>query len=110
LDSNPQPSLSAALDALWSRFLPEMENRVAILIAAAGAAQSGRLTDVQRENACAAAHKLAGTLGTFGLDRGTTLARNLENAYAEPSGHSTIPAADLIAITAELRDLIKNRK
>ena len=46
----------------------------------------GSLTAEQREQASSAAHKLAGVLGTFGLDEGTNLAREAEILYSSGSG------------------------
>ncbi len=74
-----------AMDGLWVRFLPEIKERVAVLEAAAQAAGEGTLTGKQREAAQAAAHKLAGVLGTFGLTRGTVLARELELTFGRES-------------------------
>ena len=69
-----------------------------------------------RENAEAhsAAHKLAGTLGTFKLMRGTVLARDLEHAELQRSNddpdcgvrHPRITSA----IAAKLRAVIEERK
>jgi HPt (histidine-containing phosphotransfer) domain-containing protein len=70
--------MAEALARLWTRFLPEIEQRVSIIEAAAKALTAGSLEEPQREAAHAAAHKLAGTLGTFGLHRGTEIAREAE--------------------------------
>jgi HPt (histidine-containing phosphotransfer) domain-containing protein len=102
------PSLSDALDRLWTRFLPEIESRVCVLEVAALAQASGSLTQEQREAAHAAAHKLAGTLGTFGLHRGTELARQMELAFAEEMPASA--GAELSSWIAEIRVLMNRRK
>ncbi len=70
-----EAALSQAIDRLWARFLPEIRERVAILEAAASAVAAGKLSATRRQAAQAAAHKLAGVLGTFSLTRGTVLAR-----------------------------------
>ena len=110
MDYVQSSSLSGALDALWYRFLPEMQGRVAILDSAAEAYRSGNLSDGQREEAHAAAHKLAGVLGTFGLSRGTALARELESLFAEGAGHSLSKTEQVVAASAELRVIVGNRK
>jgi HPt (histidine-containing phosphotransfer) domain-containing protein len=102
------PSLSNALDRLWARFLPEIENRVSIVEVAVLALEAGSLTKEQREAAHAAAHKLSGTLGTFGLHRGTELARQIEVAFAEELTAST--ATDLSSWIAEIRVLMNRRQ
>jgi HPt (histidine-containing phosphotransfer) domain-containing protein len=64
----------------------------------------------KREAANAAAHKLAGTLGTFSLTRGTVLARQLELMYSQETGPLPVFAKSLSSITAELRSIVENRK
>jgi len=98
--------IAAALDRLWVRFLPEIRARVEILEAAALALAGGTLSLAQRESAAGAAHKLAGTLGTFSLARGTVVARELELLYSDGDGPSTESAAQL---AAELRNLVERR-
>ena len=110
MGSNEQPSLTGALDTLWVRFLPEMEGRVALLEAAAEAFRSNRLSAQQQEEAHAAAHKLAGVLGTFGLARGTVLARELEIVYSRQNGRDPAQAEHLSQIAFELRAILASRK
>jgi HPt (histidine-containing phosphotransfer) domain-containing protein len=101
------PTIADALARLWTKFRPEMETRVSVLEAAAEALAVGSLSDEQRELAVGAAHKLAGTLGTFGLHRGTALASECEQFLAgeNPPGSEF----DLETKTSELRALIKSR-
>ena len=103
-------ALSQAMDGLWERFLPEIKDRVVVLEAAAQAAGKGKLTAKQREAAQSAAHKLAGVLGTFGLTRGTVLARELELTFARESSPRRDSGAKLAEIAAELRAMIESRK
>jgi len=103
----PQSGLSSALDRLWLQFRPQMEERLARLEAASTALAANTLSPDQSSAAASAAHKLAGVLGTFGLARGTDLARQLELCYsAVPISAS---ARQLASLTAELRSLIVNR-
>lgn len=95
---------------MWQRFLPEIRERVAVLEAAVAAAVTQELGGKQREAAQAAAHKLAGVLGTFGLERGTILAREIELLFARESSLSTDAGAHLAAAAAELRAMVENRK
>ena len=99
-------AISAALERLWVRFLPEMRARVEILEAAAVALAGGTLSGEQRGAAASAAHKLAGTLGTFSLARGTVLARELEQLYAGGDGPSSETAAQM---AKELREMVEGR-
>jgi len=103
-ESVPQQALNEALDRLWKQFLPQIEDRVAAIESASQALASGELTDVQRDAAHAAAHKLAGVLGTFGLTRGTILAREAEflcSGDADPAA-----ASQLSEIARQLRALV----
>ncbi|MGB7547995.1 MAG: Hpt domain-containing protein [Terracidiphilus sp.] len=103
-------SLAEAMNRLWAQFLPQMEERVATLEAAAAALAERTLTAAWREQATSAAHKLAGVLGTFGLVEGTLLAREAEGFY------SGAPAGDAAAdgrpgeIASQLRAMLAARK
>ena len=103
-----KPSIADALNRLWIRFLPEIEGRITILETASQALANSSLTDEQREEAHAAAHKLSGTLGTFGLDRGTELARRAELEF-EKQSPSVVPA-ELTAWISELGLLVRSRQ
>jgi len=101
------PAMLEALGRLWTKFLPEIENRMAILEAAVRSLEAGSLSGDERESAHQAAHKLAGVLGTFGLHRGTELARQAELVFAE---ERTASAGELSSWVSELRLLIDRRK
>lgn len=106
----PQNTLSHALDGLWQRFLPEIIERVDVLQLAATAIAGSGLDPDEREAAQAAAHKLAGVLGTFGLSRGTELAREIEGLLASQPSVNSQAGARFAAAAAELREVIQNRK
>jgi HPt (histidine-containing phosphotransfer) domain-containing protein len=106
MSTNPA-TIADALSRLWARFLPEIEIRVGLVAAAASALAAGELTAEQRVQAHEAAHKLAGSLGTFGLHRGTELARRAELALAEEPVAATV--AELASWVAELQSLIRDR-
>ncbi len=103
-------NLNQALDELWVRFLPEIEERVKLLAAAAAAAAQNKLAAPEREAAHAAAHNLAGVLGTFGLVRGTELARELEVAFESGSDIDRETGVRLSGSVTEVRALIEGRK
>jgi HPt (histidine-containing phosphotransfer) domain-containing protein len=96
--------MAAALARMWAKFLPEIDARLKILEEAAAA---NPLSQELQAAAHAAAHKLAGSLGMFGLQRGTELARQAELALAEDP--ITATSAELALWVAEMRDLILNR-
>jgi hypothetical protein len=107
-DSNPPP-LAAALDRLWTQFLPQFEERITVLENSAAALANGTLSAGQREEAHYAAHKLAGVLGTFGLVEGTDLAREAEVVYAGAREIDPGTALRLTQISARLRSLVESR-
>lgn len=104
------PSVSAMLDQLWAKFLPQIEERVAVLGRAVEELAQGNLSPALREDAHHAAHKLAGSLGTFGLADGTTLAREAENLLAGTEPVASAAASRLGAILIELQKLIRSKR
>jgi HPt (histidine-containing phosphotransfer) domain-containing protein len=110
MNSSGPPSLTDALDRLWDQFLPQIEERVAAMESANATLVAGKLHDDQRAAANAAAHKLAGVLGTFGLTKGTILAREAEIIYSGDVDAEPAVASRLAEIADELKVLIANRK
>ena len=108
--AGPQPEIAEALKLLWLKFLPQMQERVAVLEEANSALQSSSLSDEQRAAAGAAAHKLAGSLGTFGLTEGTNLAREAEQIYTSDRDFDSSAAARIGVITRELANLIQTHR
>jgi HPt (histidine-containing phosphotransfer) domain-containing protein len=108
--ADAQSAMSEALDRMWARFLPQMQERVDTLDAAAQAFAAGSLSVEQQEEALSAAHKLAGVLGTFGLTSGTVLARELELIYSRQNEPDPALAAQLTSIAEALRANIATRK
>lgn len=110
MESDAQIALAAALDRMWLQYLPVMRERVAILENAAQQFAADKLSIEGHESAGAAAHKLAGVCGTFGLTRATVLARELEIMYSRQNGPDTELAERMGSIAAELSTLIETRK
>jgi diguanylate cyclase (GGDEF)-like protein len=74
-----QQQTAAAMAELWERFKDTMTNRVIVLERAAMALLEGTLDDELRREAEREAHKLAGSVGTFGFMEGSRLAREMEH-------------------------------
>jgi HPt (histidine-containing phosphotransfer) domain-containing protein len=70
--------LTATVFALWTRFQEMMFGRLSLIERAISAASNNSLNDEQRGEALSAAHKLTGSLGTFGLGEGSQIAAQLE--------------------------------
>jgi HPt (histidine-containing phosphotransfer) domain-containing protein len=104
-----QPTFSMALDQLWTKFLPQIIERIAILESAGDAHASGSLSLALCNNAADAAHKLAGILGSFGLGQGTVLAREAELSYSGVLATDTDTSERLKSLALQLRELVANR-
>jgi HPt (histidine-containing phosphotransfer) domain-containing protein len=93
---------AALLATLWVRIRPLVEERLATLDQAATAAAAGTLADGLRVEAGSSAHKLAGSLGMYGYDEGTRIARELEVLL----GGAKPDAVRLGGLIAELRGAV----
>lgn len=105
-----ETAINQTLDRMWTKFLPDVRERAIVLDTAAKAAAAGTLSEAIRADAISAAHKLAGTLGTFGLARGTDLARELELLYASSEGLEGAKAKRLATLADEIKAIIESRK
>jgi HPt (histidine-containing phosphotransfer) domain-containing protein len=110
MDAPGQNNLNEALDRLWAQFLPMVRERIVILESAAAASATNKLSAEQQEEAKSAAHKLAGVLGSYGLPRGTQVARELETMYSCLKDPGALLSAHLASLTAELRQIVETRK
>ena len=90
------------LAKLWLRVRPLVDERLVTLDQAASAASAGALGhDLQKEGA-SSAHKLAGSLGMYGFDEGTRVAREIEVLL----GGTAPDAVRLNGLIAELRGAV----
>jgi putative two-component system response regulator len=97
--------LSDGLARIFRDHKDDFEQRMTTLEGAVEANRAGTLADALRASAVRDAHKLAGSLGTFGLPRGTELARELETTLAP--GRAPVDAVDgshMSQCVAALRD------
>jgi HPt (histidine-containing phosphotransfer) domain-containing protein len=107
METSGQPQLAEALKLLWQKFLPQMQERIAVLEEASSALEAGSLSAGQRAAAAAAAHKLAGVLGTFGLAEGTDIAREVEGIYTSDAPLDSVSRTRLGLRSQQLATLIK---
>jgi HPt (histidine-containing phosphotransfer) domain-containing protein len=102
MQETAQTRTTRLIAELWYKHRPQIAERLALLEAAAAAAQSGTLTELQRTEAESMSHKLAGSLGMFGYAGGTTLARSLEDEFGRER-----PDPDVLSrLVTELRTLL----
>jgi HPt (histidine-containing phosphotransfer) domain-containing protein len=96
---------AALLTKLWVKIQPIVEERLTTLDKAAAAASAGKLGEELRAEAAGNAHKLAGSLGMYGCDEGTRVARELEMLL----GGAAPDAARLAALVTELRKAVRSK-
>lgn len=65
---NTADKINKQLDLLWAKFLPQMHSRINAIQRAIDAWHDNASSPYLRKEAAEAAHKLAGSLGTFGLN------------------------------------------
>jgi len=91
--------LSIALRSVWAQNAATQERRLAVQDQAIVQLLAGSLDPPGRELAASEAHKLAGSLGSFGLAEGSRLAGELESAWTAegPLFAQAIHLAELMA-------------
>jgi HPt (histidine-containing phosphotransfer) domain-containing protein len=73
--------MQAALATIWKKNLPQTRERLALLQRAAEQLSTTRtIEDDLRADATSTAHKMAGSLGMFGLHSATDAARAIEHS------------------------------
>jgi HPt (histidine-containing phosphotransfer) domain-containing protein len=101
-----EQKLQAMLAALWERSRHTVAERAVSLREACALLLEGRLDEASRLRAVDSAHKLAGVLGTFGLPRGTILAREAEVLFGQEVQAGTAEVEQLQLLLSELVSLI----
>lgn len=89
--------------AVWEQVSPVVAEQVASLERAAQAVAEDRLTPELQHEAAMAAHKLTGSLGSFGLRMGSRLARRIEQALAPGKPLGEVQGRRLMRLAEELR-------
>ncbi len=95
--------LNARLADAWKRSRSRMLERLELLDSASAALLEGRLEPGLRKQAEMDAHRMAGSLGTFGLDAGSRFAREMEHALGSDSMRSPAHARRFQELAAALR-------
>lgn len=95
--------LPAAVTAVWLKYRDQVLARVDVLEAAALRLLEGRLDREERRAAEREAHKLAGSVGTFGFAEGSRLAREAETLLAGPNPPGQAEALRLADLAVALR-------
>ena len=101
-----EQKLQSMISALWERSRHTVVERAARLRTAGDLLSDNRLDQATQQSAVDSAHKLAGVLGTFGLPRGTDLAREAEVLFGQPTPPGKVEIERLQVLLAELTTLI----
>ena len=101
-----EQKLQSMISALWDRSRHTVVERAALLRTAGDLLAHNRLDETTQMNAVDSAHKLAGVLGTFGLPRGTDLAREAEVLFSQSTKPGKMEIERLQVLLAELTHLI----
>jgi diguanylate cyclase (GGDEF)-like protein len=97
-----------AIAEVWERFKERIGNRVTVLEQATIALRAGILDDELRQLATQDAHKLIGSLGTFGFANGSGFARKIESILEQPKvGREAIP--ELEKLVQNLREELEHK-
>jgi diguanylate cyclase (GGDEF)-like protein len=107
--SQAQNQTLAAVAGLWSRFKGTVLGRVEVVEQALSALLEGDLTDELRRKAEQEAHKLAGSVGSFGFKEGSRLALEIERSFRTGSTLGQAQALSLSETAAALRRELESR-
>ena len=112
MTSDTPGSFDAVLEAIWQKHRHTMFERLATIERAVEALERGVLTESDRADAHRTAHKLAGSLGSFGVHAGSTAARTLETAFQDDGvteGREDVQHSELRTAVSALRTAIEAR-
>ena len=101
--------LGKQIDDLWQKHLPLMRSRIETIQRAVDAIRNNRLTQDGRTDAARDAHKLAGSLGTFGLRSGSDAATELERLLLAENSVDSVLIDKILPLFAELRNQVESK-
>lgn len=101
-----EEAANAALAGLWEQFRVSFSDRVSVLEDAAMALLSDGLDAELRDCALREAHKLVGSLGTFGLPRGSEIAREIESLFKSGPARASADVLRLSDAVMALRNCL----
>jgi HPt (histidine-containing phosphotransfer) domain-containing protein len=99
MSSDPSRVLAEA----WHRYADAVAARLDVLEEAAAALSRGRLDDALRAQATTEAHRLAGSLGLFGVPEGSRLALACEEALGSGAPLSRADGARIARLALGIR-------
>jgi HPt (histidine-containing phosphotransfer) domain-containing protein len=92
------------IEKVWAQRRLAVLDQIDVIDQAAEDLLQGRVSDALREPAQREAHKLIGSLGTFGFSRGSSIAREMEAILERGPAIRPIDAVRLSELLVELRE------
>ena len=92
---------------VWVQFHDMIFERLAAVETAANALRRAKLTPEVRQKAVLEAHRLAGSLGMFGVTEGSQVAREIEHLLGEQAVLAPEAPHRLMDLSATLRRLLE---
>jgi diguanylate cyclase (GGDEF)-like protein len=103
-----QAKVMAVVQKIWGKFQESLESQMALFEQAIAQISTGTLDDELRSKAEAQAHRLIGSLGSFGLPQGSQVARQIEQLLRlESLGHNQ--AQQLEELVGQLKQVVENK-
>ncbi len=99
--------IAAGLAQVWQQSQGKLFTRMEHLEQAIAVAQQGLLNSASIQVAEESAHKLAGSLGMFSLDRASDLAKKIEQWFAQTRQGSSLALEGVTQQVQELRQLLE---
>jgi diguanylate cyclase (GGDEF)-like protein len=106
-DSQKQEEMRAFIARVWDKAKPNLLQQVAVVVEAAEVLLSGELPEEMQQQAKQQAHKLAGSLGTYGLAAGSELAKQIETILESERSSVNAQKHRLYSLTSSLQQLVE---
>ncbi len=107
-DSQKQQEMRAFVAKVWDKAKPNLLQQVATLIEAAQMSIAGDLPEEMQQRARQQAHKLAGSLGTYGLGAGSELAKLIETILELESASVSAQKDYFHSLATDLQQLVES--
>ncbi|WP_413198707.1 response regulator [Nostoc piscinale] len=96
----------ASIKKTLERYKDTFHQRVSLLEQAAQALQQGQLSSKLRQQTSQEAHKLAGTLGSFGYSTGSKLAQSIEHLLIQDKNLTSQDAVKLSQLITQIQETL----
>lgn len=101
--SSPTTSTFTGISNIWEQVKGTVQHRVSLLEQAITLLHHNQLTDDVRQQAVQTAHKLIGSLGMFGVDRGSQLAQAMQPLLEQTQSSDRDQLQQLSQLITDLR-------